>query len=397
MSVSGRTVWWMKDCAWWRREVVVELGEEFGPVGPAVMDWLSSEAKQQSVNDGYVKTGYRALGRGVFTNDVDVVRSVVARAVELEALKDFEETGRTFTCRISGFTRDQERALATTRKQRQRDRESQPDEPNQDDAESVTPRDTVTTQRDGVTPEGDMSRFVTSREEESREESSLRSDTARTARDQREKQPSRAVDQDQLPDDLPPQLVPIAAQVLQRLVALYDQRGGYRPTLRGVGLALRRFPERDHLAVVADLEHWSTAGRGQNQQPKDWARTFASFLEKAPAARPAVAGASRFDARRGTQRGGEPCPNGTADAAAVAAWEAALPQLRDRLGDSFDVWVAPVHAHRIADGTLVLAAPAETVRWVVERFGRVIAAAVNQPVQIVACADSAAGPAARAA
>jgi hypothetical protein len=102
---SGRTVWRAKDAAWWRRERVVELGQEFGAAGPAVLDWLEGEAKAQN-DGGRVKTGFRALAHGVFTSH-DEARAIVARAIEIGALDDFEEQGRGFIVRVSGFTHDQ--------------------------------------------------------------------------------------------------------------------------------------------------------------------------------------------------------------------------------------------------------------------------------------------------
>lgn len=116
--MSGRTVWWAKDAAWWRREAVVELLEEFGPAGPAVLDWLTCEAKAQG-STGDVKAGYRAIARGIGV-DVVTVCPVVSRCVQLGALDDFKDSGRTFTCRISGWHDEQVRAVETVKKRRQR-------------------------------------------------------------------------------------------------------------------------------------------------------------------------------------------------------------------------------------------------------------------------------------
>lgn len=93
---------------------------------------------------------------------------------------------------------------------------------------------------------------------------------------------SRAVDQTVLPEPFPEPLIPVAAAVLSMLAAVQGERGGDMPTLRGVGLAMRRFPARDHIGVAHELEHWALAGRGQRQKVADWCRTFATFLQKAP-------------------------------------------------------------------------------------------------------------------
>lgn len=119
---DGRTVWLPKDAAWWRREYVVELGEEFGAEGPAVLDWLCCEAKAQN-DGGTVKAGYRSVGRGCFV-DVVTVGHVVSRAVQLGALDDFEGDDRRFTCRISGWASDQAKGFAAARKAGQRARET---------------------------------------------------------------------------------------------------------------------------------------------------------------------------------------------------------------------------------------------------------------------------------
>lgn len=115
---GGRTVWRAKDAGWWRRERIVALGEEFGAEGPSVIDWLESEAKAQNAS-GYVKTGRRAIARGCFV-DLVTVGHVLSRSVTLGLLEDFTEADGLIICRISGWQADQERALAATRKAKQR-------------------------------------------------------------------------------------------------------------------------------------------------------------------------------------------------------------------------------------------------------------------------------------
>ncbi|HEV2125883.1 MAG TPA: hypothetical protein VGW38_24260, partial [Chloroflexota bacterium] len=137
---DGRTIWWPKDAAWWRREHVVELGEEFGADGPAVLDWLSCEAKAQNMG-GTVKAGYRSLARGCFV-DVVTVGHVVSRAVALGALDDFEGDERRFMCRISGWQSDNNRGRAAWRKAQSREAETPVDTEDQPPGQSVTDRDT---------------------------------------------------------------------------------------------------------------------------------------------------------------------------------------------------------------------------------------------------------------
>jgi len=118
---DGRTVWWPKDAAWWRREHVVALGEEFGPAGPAVFDWLTCEAKAQN-DGGRVKAGVRSCARGSFVS-VEVVAAVLARAAALGALDDYDAADGRFTARISGWEKDNERGRAAFRKAQQRERD----------------------------------------------------------------------------------------------------------------------------------------------------------------------------------------------------------------------------------------------------------------------------------
>ena len=54
---GGRTVWWRKDAAWWHRERIVVLGEEFGPAGPAVIDWLSSRQRPKMTAGAWTSIG----------------------------------------------------------------------------------------------------------------------------------------------------------------------------------------------------------------------------------------------------------------------------------------------------------------------------------------------------
>lgn len=135
MSTSGRTVWWAKDAGWWRREYVVELGEEYGPAGPAVLDWLACEAAAQN-DGGFVKTGYRSIARGCFIDDLELVRHVVSRCVTLGSLDELEGDDRRFTARISGWSAEQQRGRAAERKRRQREREA---ENTSDPPSGVTP------------------------------------------------------------------------------------------------------------------------------------------------------------------------------------------------------------------------------------------------------------------
>ena len=120
MVIAGRTTWLPRDAATHDRELVVELGEEFGPAGPYALTVLSDLAQQQRAA-GNVRSGFRSLARKAFT-EPETVRRIIERAGEIGALDDLEvdSDGRRFTCRISGWKADHDRAKAAWKKAQQR-------------------------------------------------------------------------------------------------------------------------------------------------------------------------------------------------------------------------------------------------------------------------------------
>lgn len=140
---AGRTTWFPRDAAWHRRELIVELGEEFGPVALAILDVIDAWAQEQRAS-GALKGGFRGLARESFVTSchaespMDSVRAVVSRAAGLGVLDDLEiaEDGRRFTCRVSGWESDQARGRAALRQAAKRNRDSDEDVTDGDD---VTP------------------------------------------------------------------------------------------------------------------------------------------------------------------------------------------------------------------------------------------------------------------
>lgn len=122
--MSGRTTWWAKDAAWHRRELQVELGEEFGAAGPHILDVLTCWAQEQKATRGEVRGGFRALSREAFV-DRDMSRKVMEFAATIGALDDLQidADGRRFVCRVSGFAADQERGRAAWRQAARRERD----------------------------------------------------------------------------------------------------------------------------------------------------------------------------------------------------------------------------------------------------------------------------------
>lgn len=139
MSGEGRTVWQAQDAAWWRRERIVLLGQEFGSEGPAVANWLECEAKAQNAG-GLVKAGYATAAHGTFIEGGAArAREIVSYAVEIGFLEDFEEGERTFTATIAAYSADQGKGRAATRKADQRDRDQEgQDVTDDDESRSVT-------------------------------------------------------------------------------------------------------------------------------------------------------------------------------------------------------------------------------------------------------------------
>lgn len=122
--MAGRTRYWPKDTAWWRRGRIVRLGREFGAAGPAVIDHLICEARDQGPlknHDGGVKSDYATLSYGCFVNDDDMVKLIIERAVEIGVLDEFVAGKHgTFECRVSGWNADVNRELANERKREER-------------------------------------------------------------------------------------------------------------------------------------------------------------------------------------------------------------------------------------------------------------------------------------
>lgn len=332
----------MDDCRYHARELVIELGDEFGPAALAVLDVLKAESKLQLGTDhaGIVRLGFGMVSRDSFTRDVPLVRTLIERAGEIGVLDDLnvDDDGRRFSFRLSGWAADQRTGAAAKRKADQRARE-------RDNGEEVTPgRDNTPQERD---TEG--SSHAPYAREESREEENRQS-ASHSPGGPAKKPPVKTVDQDRLPDDLPAHLHPVVDAVLPRLLAVQDIRGGNVPTRRGVALAIRSHPDRDHLTVANDVEHWATAGRGQNQRVIDWARTYRTFLERTPAGsapRPAGAGPGPL----------VPLPAERRDEA-EAKWAEITGRIEAQMEpETYDLWIAPLVPLAMDGDRLIVGAP----------------------------------------
>jgi hypothetical protein len=91
---------------------------------------------------------------------------------------------------------------------------------------------------------------------------------------------------DALPDDLPEQLHAAAKEVVVILSRVADAKAAHPVTLAGVGRVVANLPDRDHVSVAQDVEHYWLHGTGQNSVRKDIVATYRNRLASQPSVRP---------------------------------------------------------------------------------------------------------------
>ena len=243
---SGRTTWWAKDAAWHRRELMVELGEEFGAEGPFVVDVLWCWAQEQR-DSGMVLGGFRGLSRETFVSP-DRCRQIVAYAAEIGAIDDLilDDDGRRFTCRVSGFRADQDRGRAAWRQAGKRSRDAA--------EQSVTNRDKEVFVTEGNGSQRSVTRKpppAQTRPDQTRDEQPLRAG----ARDGREDCPTDSEIADQV------------VGVLQRGIdGIPSEAGMKRPTREAVMAVLLKHDPPWDLAQAAAIDARSCA-QAQGKAP----------------------------------------------------------------------------------------------------------------------------------
>lgn len=89
------------------------------------------------------------------------------------------------------------------------------------------------------------------------------------------------VDPDVLPDGINPVLADTARAVMPTLERVAGDCGMKPVELRAVGLALQAFPDRNHAAVVNELEHWKLHGNGRSKPHTDVVALYRTFLKRA--------------------------------------------------------------------------------------------------------------------
>jgi hypothetical protein len=263
-------LYWPKDAAWWRRGRITAAGLE-SERAPAVLDWLTCEAKAQSGprdEHGWVKTGYAAIAHGATFGHASAgdIRPVVSLLVRHRLLDDFEELGDgVFKCRISGWREDVHLTLEASRKARGRAA-----------ATSGTSGDASPD-----VPDVPGRPATSGRGEQSRAEPS-RGEGARRAR------PAPPELPDALPPELPERLAPAARRVREILAALAEAKGAQAVTLAAVGRTLLTYPDRDHAGVAEDVAYWWRDGGGHARPLRDVVQTYRNRLKTEPSVRPAL-------------------------------------------------------------------------------------------------------------
>ena len=118
--MAGRTSWWSRDAATHDRELIVELGDEYGSAGPYV-DTVLRDLAQQQQHSGHVRTGFRSLARKVFC-EPEKVREIVEAGASIGLFDELEidEDGRRFSLRVSGWDADSQTGTEAIRKRVQR-------------------------------------------------------------------------------------------------------------------------------------------------------------------------------------------------------------------------------------------------------------------------------------
>jgi hypothetical protein len=80
---------------------------------------------------------------------------------------------------------------------------------------------------------------------------------------------------------------------------------------------------------------------------------------------------------------------GAAPTPAEGEWAALVPKVREALGGpTFDIWIAPAHAHAGPDGELLLAVPKELFAWVSDRFNALLDRLAGRHVDVVICQEA---------
>ncbi len=97
----------------------------------------------------------------------------------------------------------------------------------------------------------------------------------------------------------------------------------------------------------------------------------------------------RRKGRQGSLKKAEPLdPHREPSERLLEAWAPLENELREAIDpETFAIWLADLHPHRILRGVWYVACRPRARGWVEERYGRVIRACADRPVVFVACEE----------
>jgi hypothetical protein len=394
VSAAGRTSWYGNDAEWHLRDLQLEMGDRFGAGGISAMGVLWAWAQAQSGSSvgrggrAMIKNSYRRLEREAYLEEGQA-RELVAYAVEIGALLDFEEheNGRRFTAEVAEFATDQVRAQETFKKRAQR---SGPPETQGIDAacppvKGHVPESVAT---EGLVPEhapnaglvpvgGDVSP-LSDQIIDNGINTSLVEPAAREAGKGQQSSDQPRVDPGPdarrlcrlladliLQRDPQARVQPDGKRWLDAMRLLIADRGGDAQLVERV----LRWSQQDPF--------WQT----NVLSPTKLREKFSELHQKSQ--RPA--GPGRAAPGQHIQRHDpDTCPGVNADAQQV--WEAATESLVSVVTQqTYDIWLSGLHAHRDDGQVLVLGGDPDTISYVSTRWGQAIATAVGRGIKFEAC------------
>lgn len=229
------------------------LGERHGPGGPLIIFALMARAKV-AADAGRVTCSFRTLAHESFT-DREEVRRVIESAAEVSLITVEDLTEAEATVHFPAFRRWQEAG----RKAKERESENPAPEAN------VRRRPEVS----GPVPTDRQT------DKETEKEKNAPGGARKSAREK--------PDPDVLPDGFPPHLAAAVKASLLPLQRTAQFKGAKPVTVLAVARAIETRPDRDHVKVASEVEHWCCYGKGENKPAKDIVARFRTFLDNSDA------------------------------------------------------------------------------------------------------------------
>lgn len=224
------------------------LGEEHGPAGPLAAVVLMARAKV-AADGGRVKFSRRTLANEVFIERGDV--DAILKTAEDVDLIEIEESGvREITVCFPAFAKWQDAG------RKSRDREMSGSVRKRPEASGSVPTDRQT-------------------DKETEKEKNAPGGARKSAREK--------PDPDVLPDGFPPHLAAAVKASLLPLQRTAQFKGAKPVTVLAVARAIETRPDRDHVKVASEVEHWCCYGKGENKPAKDIVARFRTFLDNSDA------------------------------------------------------------------------------------------------------------------